>query len=59
MIGSSAGYLPGMHSAESGAIDDDQVEATDNETPEEFAEELESDPSRNPDDPEWEAVKGG
>lgn len=29
------------------------------ESPEEFAEELENDPARNPDDPDLERVQGG
>ena len=34
-------------------------EADTDETPEEFAEELENDPARNPDDPDLERIQGG
>lgn len=42
---------------------DEQHEETaqgqDDESPEEFAEDVESDPSRNPDDPGLDALRGG
>jgi len=44
-----------MESQERDTEREDQTE----ETPQEFAKELENDPARNPDEPELERVQGG
>jgi hypothetical protein len=44
---------------QAGDRDDEATAEQDDESPEEFAEDIESDPSRNPDDPGLDALRGG